>query len=301
VSKVIAAVDDSPEALAVITTGDAVASLFGSTLELAHVCEGKRDALPARLSSSGHEVRLLRGPVSSTIAQAAAEADVAAVVLGAGSSRAGTIVGSCAQQLITSVRIPVVVVPVRARAPARIRRILIPLDGTRAASDALRHAVELSAQPDVHFIALHVHTQTLVPMFSDQPHHEVRAWSAEFLRRQELPISAPSRLRLRLGVGQAGDEVLSVAAQEGVDLIVLGWRQDLSAGRAAVVRSTILRATVPVLLIPTQRGARAQTPAAHAHGRAARAGPQSADRSASGSLPPRRAGGRALSGYGRAH
>jgi nucleotide-binding universal stress UspA family protein len=280
VSKVIAAVDDSPEALVVITTGDAVASLFGSTLEVAHVCEGNRNALPARLTSSGHEVRLLRGPVSSTIAQAAAEADVAAVVLGAGSSRAGTIVGSCAQQLITSVRIPVVVVPVRARAPARIRRILIPLDGTRAASDALRHAVELSAQPDVRFIALHVHTQTLVPMFSDQPHHEVRAWSAEFLRRQELPISATSRLRLR--VGQAGDEVLSVAAQEGVDLIVLGWRQDLSAGRAAVVRSTILRATVPVLLIPTQRGARAQTPAAHAHGRAARAGPQSAARSASG-------------------
>lgn len=279
-SKVIAAVDDSPEALAVITTGDAVASLFGSTLEVAHVCEGKRDALPARLTSSGHEVRLLRGPVSSTIAQAVAGADVAAVVLGAGSSRAGTIAGSCAQQLITSVRIPVVVVPVRARAPARIRRILIPLDGTRAASDALRHAVELSAQPDVRFIALHVHTQTLVPMFSDQPHHEVRAWSAEFLRRQELPISATSRLRLR--VGQAGDEVLSVAAQEGVDLIVLGWRQDLSAGRAAVVRSTILRATVPVLLIPTQRGARAQTPAAHAHGRAVRAGPQSAARSASG-------------------
>jgi len=279
VSKVIAAVDDSPEALAVITTGDAVASLFGSTLAVAHVCEGKRDALPARLTSSGHEVRLLRGPVSSTIAQAAAEADVAAVVLGAGSSRPGTIVGSCAQQLITSVRIPVVVVPARARAPARIRRILIPLDGTRAASDALRHAVELSAQPDVRFIALHVHTQTLVPMFSDQPHHEVRAWSAEFLRRQALPISATSRLRLR--VGQAGDEVLSVAAQEGVDLIVLGWRQDLSAGRAGVVRSTILRATVPVLLIPTQRRARAQTPAAHAHGRAARAGPQSAARSGS--------------------
>jgi nucleotide-binding universal stress UspA family protein len=111
-------------------------------------------------------------------------------------------------------------------------------------------------------------------MFSDQSHHEVRAWSAEFLRRHARPISVTSPLRLR--VGQAGDEVLVVAAQERVDLIVLGWRQDLSAGRAAVVRSTLLRATVPVLLIPRPREARAQIPAAHAHGRAARAGPPSA-------------------------
>jgi hypothetical protein len=37
VSKVIAAIDDSSEALAVVGTGDAVASLFGSTLEVVHV------------------------------------------------------------------------------------------------------------------------------------------------------------------------------------------------------------------------------------------------------------------------
>jgi nucleotide-binding universal stress UspA family protein len=273
VSKVIAAIDDSPEALAVVGTGDAVASLFGSTLEVVHVCEANEDEVPAKLTSSGHEVGLLKGPVSSTIAQAAAEADVAAVVLGAGGRPGGPSVGSSAERLIISVPIPVVVVPARASAPSRIRRVLVPLDGTRTASDALLHAVQVSVQPDVRFIALHVHTPTSLPMFSDQSHHEVRAWSAEFLRRHARPISVTSPLRLR--VGQAGDEVLVVAAQERVDLIVLGWRQDLSAGRAAVVRSTLLRATVPVLLIPRPREARAQIPAAHAHGRAARAGPQS--------------------------
>jgi nucleotide-binding universal stress UspA family protein len=266
VSKVIAAVDESPMAPTVVGTGDAVATLFGSTLEVVHVCEGNEDAVRASLTASGREVRLLSGPVSSTIAAAAAAADVAAVVLGACSGRGhGSFVGSCAQQLITSVPIPVVVVPAHAGVPSRIRRILVPLDGTRTASDGLRLAVELSVQPDVHFIALHVHTQASVPMFSDQPHHEVGAWSAEFLRRHAIPISGTLPLRLR--VGQPGDEVLSVAAQEGVDLIVLGWAQDLSAGRAAVVRSTLVRATVPVLLIPTQRGRRARTPGAHAPGR----------------------------------
>ena len=263
-SKVIAAVDDSPIALAVVGTGEAVATLFGSALEVVHVCEGNEDAVRASLISSGREVRLLSGPVTSAIAEAAAAADVAAVVLGAGGGRpGGPIVGSSAEQLITSVPIPVVVVPARASAPSRIRRILVPLDGMRTASDALRRTVGLSVQPDVRFIALHVHTQTSLPMFSDQPHHEVRAWSAEFLRRHALPISATAPLRVR--VGQAGDEVLSVAAQEGVDLIVLGWGQDLSAGRAAVVRSTLLRATVPVLLVPAQQSARARVPAARDH------------------------------------
>jgi nucleotide-binding universal stress UspA family protein len=262
VSKVIAAIDDSSEALAVVGTGDAVASLFGSILEVVHVCEANDDAVPAKLTSSGHDVRLLRGPVSSTIAQAAAKADVAAVVLGAGGRPGGPSVGSSAERLIISVPIPVVVVPTRASAPSRIRRVLVPLDGTRTASDALFHAVQLSAQPDVRFIVLHVHTGTSLPMFSDQSHHEVRAWSAEFLRRHARPISVTSPLRLR--VGQARDEVLVVAAQERVDLIVLGWRQDLSAGRSAVVRSTLLRATVPVLLIPGQRGRHQQLPASSA-------------------------------------
>ena len=91
-------------------------------------------------------------------------------------------------------------------------------------------------------------------MFSDQPQYEVPAWSAEFLRRHALPISATAPLRQR--VGNAGDEVLSVAIEEGVDLIVLGWRQDLSSGRAAVVRSTLARGTVPVLLVPAARAHR---------------------------------------------
>jgi len=253
VSKVIAAIDDGPDALAVVGTGDAVASLFGSTLEVVHVCEANDDTVPARLTSSGHEVRLLRGPVSSAIAQVAAEADVAAVVVGAGGRRRGPRVGSSAERLIISVRVPVVVVPAGASAPSKIRRVLVPLDGSRTASDALLHAVQLNAQPDVRFIALHVHTRTSMPMFSDQSQHEVRAWSAEFLRRHARPIAVTSPLRLR--VGHADDEVLVVAAQEKVDLIVLGWRQDLSPGRAAVVRSTLLRARVPVLLFPSQQEA----------------------------------------------
>lgn len=274
-SRVIAAVDDSAQALAVVRTGEAVASLCGSTLEVVHVCAGEDDTAPAGLASGGHEVRLLRGLGSRAIAEAAADRDVAAVIVGTGRARpAEAFVGSCAQQVITAVPVPVVVVPAHARAPTTIRRILIPLDGTRASSDALRRAMELSAQADVRLIALHVHTDASLPMFSDQPHHEVRAWSAEFIRRHALPMSAESPLRLR--VGQAGTEVLAAAVQEGADLIVLGWRQDLSAGRAAVVRSTLLRATVPVLRIPRQREARAQLPAAHAHGPAARAGPQSA-------------------------
>jgi hypothetical protein len=47
-----------------------------------------------------------------------------------------------------------------------------------------------------------------------------------------------------------------------VDLIALGWAQELAAGRAPVVRATLERASVPVMLVPVIVGAPSTLPAA---------------------------------------
>ena len=63
----------------------------------------------------------------------------------------------------------------------------------------------------------------------------------------------PERVRLELRVGAPEEHLLDVADQVGADLIVLGWRQDLAEGHAAVVREAVTRARVPVMLLPIGR------------------------------------------------
>jgi hypothetical protein len=53
---------------------------------------------------------------------------------------------------------------------------------------------------------------------------------------------------LRSGV--TADHLLGIAEEERADLIVLGWSQTLSPGRAEVVRALLERSPVPLLLVP---------------------------------------------------
>ena len=50
--------------------------------------------------------------------------------------------------------------------------------------------------------------------------------------------------------GAPGEHVVSAAEAERADLIVLGWSQKLSTGRAGTVRQAILTSSVPVMLVP---------------------------------------------------
>jgi hypothetical protein len=44
--------------------------------------------------------------------------------------------------------------------------------------------------------------------------------------------------------------VHSIATEIGADLIALAWSQNMTAGRATVVRAVLERSDVPVLLVP---------------------------------------------------
>jgi hypothetical protein len=94
---------------------------------------------------------------------------------------------------------------------------------------------------------LHVHELDSLPLFTDQPQHELTAWAQEFLRRH---CPHPEHVRLEVRIGVPGQHVLNVAEQIGADLIALGWAQELAGGRAAVVHEALERSRVPVLLVP---------------------------------------------------
>ncbi|HTQ94884.1 MAG TPA: universal stress protein, partial [Streptosporangiaceae bacterium] len=142
---------------------------------------------------------------------------------------------------------PVVLVPAGARRlPRRIRRVLLPLDGTARSAAAVAGTAERFARGGVELVVLHVFDAATVPKFWNQHAHAGQAWEQEFLAR----YCALPGARLELRSGAAAEHVAKVAGTEQADMIALAWSQRLDPGRAAAVRQTVLDAEVPVMLIP---------------------------------------------------
>jgi len=154
--------------------------------------------------------------------------------------------GHVASALLTQVAPPLVVVPPTASAIVRLRRMLVPLDGTVSTADRARIAIDLATSAGIEAVILHVCAEDEMPMFSDQPQHETRAFAHEFI--EHYVPAAPVSLELR--VGPPADEILAAAEALEVDLIAIGWRQILEPGHARVVKELLAHSHVPLLLLP---------------------------------------------------
>ena len=142
---------------------------------------------------------------------------------------------------------PVVLVPAEARdQPPRIRRVLLPLDGTARSASAVAGAAEQLARGGAELVVLHVFDAQTVPKFWNQHAHAGQAWGQEFLAR----YCALPGARLELRSGAAAEHVVKVAGTEQADMIALAWSQRLDPGRALVVRHAVLDTGVPVMLVP---------------------------------------------------
>jgi nucleotide-binding universal stress UspA family protein len=253
---VLAALEADACAQPVLRTAIALADLFDATAVALHVRENGTGSPRALAGTAGVELRETAGEAIEQIVAAARDSDVAALVLGARGVHGGPQpAGHTALEVITQVPRPVAVVPPHARAPHKVARILVPLEGTSESSLALEETVQLAHRRQLEILVLHVHSSATVPAFSDHEPHAARAWEQEFLTRY---ISTPhERVSLVRRLGVPADDVVAVAHETTADLIVLAWSQDLSPGRARVVSETLAHSDVPVLLIPTARPTRA--------------------------------------------
>ena len=257
--RVIAAISDDSAALAVLATASAITTLFDATVEALHV--GEEDAaLMAAANAAGVTLRNVAGRPVEVLAQAAGAGDVVAVVIGArGTVEDKRPAGSTALQVITlQNQCPVVVVPPDARVHRSIESVLVPLDGTATSATALEEIVELARDAAARIVVAHVLQPRALPAFSDHLPHEVHAWSEEFIARY-CPAAVDAALELR--VGEPHRHVLDILRESRCDLVALGWSQDLTRGRAAVVRQLLAESPVPVLLTPVA-SAVATTPGA---------------------------------------
>jgi nucleotide-binding universal stress UspA family protein len=250
-NKVIAAIDNTAAAQAVLAAGTPIAELFEATLEAVHVRDDGARSARAAAAAAALALREVNGPVVDALVSEARRQDVAALVLGARATPAGRRpAGHVALDVIRTATKPVAVVPPDPRRPSGLERLLVPLDGTSGTARALEGVIEIACRHNLDVVAMHVRDEASLPPFSDQPHHEADAWEREFMARF---CNAPgARAELRVGVPAA--EVVAMAAEAEADLVALGWHQDLTPGRAAVVRQVLEWSRVPVLLLPVEDG-----------------------------------------------
>jgi nucleotide-binding universal stress UspA family protein len=257
---VLAAIDDSTAAAPVLAVGQAMAALLGTALVAVHVREGDKRTAVDVAEQVNVPVRVVDGLPVEAIAEAAADTSVRMVVVGARGQPAGPRpAGHVAVALAERIDKPVLVVPpdiTAAQGPRPIRRALIPLEGSAESTEAIAASLRDLAAAGVELVGVHVFDTTTVPRFWDRPGHTEQAWGAEFLSRW---CTEPG-VDLHLRRGSPPTTIVDIAGREQVDLIALGWAQDLGPGHADVVRAVLTHAPTPVLLVPVRpaRGRRGQ-------------------------------------------
>jgi nucleotide-binding universal stress UspA family protein len=192
----------------------------------------------------------LEGPPGARLAQALEDDDdaVALVVGTRAQPHGGREIGSTALEVVTTAHKPVFAIPPELGASFAVRRMLVPLEGSLATSHAPYTALDVPGAEHVDVVILHVLEEHALPAFSDQPQHEWEAFGREFLARYSpWPVE---HVRLETRVGRPDQHILPVARETDCNLIVLAWAQELAPGRASIVRETLRRGRIPVLLVP---------------------------------------------------
>jgi nucleotide-binding universal stress UspA family protein len=245
--KVLAAVDGDTSTGSILDVAGGIAGLLGAGLEAVHVGDDVPAAAAGAARERGAPLRTVPGPEAGALGRAAQEPDVAALVVGArGLPHGPRPAGRVTEALMTSLPGPLVVVPPTTRAVRRLRRILVALNGSPEATDALRPVTRAALDAGLAVVVVHVFDPRAAPAFADQPHHWSEAYLQEFRARNV--VSADAEVHLR--AGDPPERLLDAAKQLDADLIALAWSQTLAPGHAAVVRSAIAEGEIPVLLVP---------------------------------------------------
>jgi len=248
---VLAAIDNSLASRPVLDAARALASILGARVQAIHVqADGSRTATEIA-AAAGAPLEIATGDVLEALAVRAGADEIVALVLGARGKPSGRRpLGGTATAVATAVSKPVLIVPPQADIAEPFRRVLVPLEGTLASSSAPAWIFRVIGDASVEAVILHVHDEETIPSYTDQPQHEQAAWEQEFVSRYCTGELRPAGVETRVG---RPEEWVSVVADDcGCDLIALGWSQELASGRAEVVRGTLERSRLPVLLVPVR-------------------------------------------------
>jgi nucleotide-binding universal stress UspA family protein len=216
------------------------------------------------------EVRMHPGEPQAAILAAAAQSDVALLVLTTHGRliEPGRLLGSVAEAIVAGTTRPIVLVRPEAAATAAgartlaLQRLLLPIDGTPSTALALQPVTDLAHRLgipiDLLYVAALTHARPAergsisAPRYVDQPHHELPHWAREVTSRLCACIAAcppDVDVRMHLATGEIGAEIERFAAEHATDMIVLVRHSQLEPGRATVLRYILDHTPCPVLLV----------------------------------------------------
>jgi len=137
-------------------------------------------------------------------------------------------------------------------------KLLVAYDGSNLADKALGHALALAERYEASLVVVHVYG---VPMFNsgDMLIAAPAEWAADYakhsasvLETAKDKVPPEARAEFRLVNGNPAETILSLAAETGADLIVMGSR-GLGGIREFVLGSVshnvVQHAKVPVLIV----------------------------------------------------
>jgi nucleotide-binding universal stress UspA family protein len=213
------------------------------------------------------ESRVAVGDVATEIVRAAAAVGADLVVMGTHGTGGfqHLLLGSVAEKVLRKAGCPVLTVPPRVRATSTLpfQRLLCPVDFGDPSRAALGLARALAAEGDSDLVLLHVlepggleddepltYRGMSVPEYHQAREHAAAAQLAELAAPREG--SPAVRLTTRLTAGKAYREILGVAVEERIDLIIMGvhGRNPLEIALfGSTTNQVIRRATCPVLTV----------------------------------------------------
>lgn len=280
---IVCGTDFSEASRGALSAARALAALRGDRdIVLAAVVENDRDATFAQttfleaIATAGPGVairsRIAVGDVGDALAEIATSEASDFVVIAAGSSPPRF--GSAAERIVTSARVPVLVIrdpaPWLAFAGAtRPLRLLVSLDDSLPSELSIQwtHALRTRGPVDVVLGAVYYPDESAEgyglpakPLVERDP--EVEALIARDLMKR---FGTADRVvaRTKRGLGRIGDHVLELATEESVDAIIIGTSQKTGLGRLGSVSTVVVRegrqsvlcvppnAKVPTLVVPT--------------------------------------------------
>lgn len=224
--------------------GAAVASIFevehGRAMERAHAALGVFE-VEARNAEISHGSRAAGGTFAEVVATIGAAARLYDLtVVSQGEPGGGTFDNQLPQELLLQTGGPLLIFPYTFRGAFKAARIGICWDGGRLAARALRDAMPLLARAD---------SLTAITLnASEVPAEASPAQLAKYLARSGLPVETVS---FEADRGNVQSSLLSVAADESLDLLVMGGYghsrlQETVFG--GVTREMFRSMTIPVLM-----------------------------------------------------
>ncbi len=168
------------------------------------------------------------------------------------------VLGSVTQQVVHRITTPVIVVPARAPDPARpqpgaVRRILVPLDGSKYAERALDTGLAIFGPTRPELILLRV-VEVVTWLAGLEPYiKSARKEAASYLEEQGMALAERGlSVSLEVRVGSVPDEINAVALQYDVDMIVMATHGRSGATRrifGSVAEKQLRLSPVPLMLV----------------------------------------------------